>query len=83
MLAIPQVHRLFVLSLLIVLHNATGHPVLVNEDLITIMRGPEPESDPLFVEGVRCMVNTSDGKFIAVVETCNQVRKLINDANQK
>ena len=36
-----------------------------------------PRSEEHFAKGVRCLINTVDGKFIAVIQTCEQVHKLL------
>jgi uncharacterized protein YlzI (FlbEa/FlbD family) len=41
------------------------------------MRGREEGKN--FAKGVECMINTSDGKFIAVAETCNEVYQKIEE----
>jgi hypothetical protein len=62
--------------LLIILHSATGVEIDLNEKLITNMRNPEP-GHKNFSKDVKCMINMSDGKFVSVRETCEEVRKLI------
>ena len=62
--------------LLIVLHNAAGQPVLVNPDLITSLQGRSGDRPELFVQDARCLINMTDGKFLTVRETCDQVRSL-------
>ena len=61
---------------MIILHSATGVEMDVNPALITNMRNPEP-NNPAFTPNVKCLINMSDGKFVTVKETCEQVRKLM------
>jgi len=61
---------------MIILHSATGVEIDVNEKLITNMRNPEP-GHKNFSGNVKCMINMSDGKFVPVKETCEEVRRLI------
>jgi hypothetical protein len=68
---------------LILLHSAAGQPVLVNPDLITTMQGRSVDRPELFVMNVRCLVNTTDGKFMTVRETCDQVRALVDESRRK
>ena len=63
---------------LILLHNAARLPILVNPELITSMHGRAGEQNELFVGGVNCLVRLSDGRFVTVIETCDQVRTLIS-----
>ena len=67
---------MIVLVALIILHSATGVAIDVNPHEITNLRRPEPGS-PMFTPGVQCMVNLTDGKFVTVMETCDEVRRLI------
>ena len=67
---------MILLVTMIVLHSATGVEIDINEKLITNMRSPEPGHKNLS-ENVRCQINMSDGKFVTVRETCEEVRRLI------
>ena len=64
--------------LLIILHTVDGRVVEINPSQITNISGPKGR-DPLFIEGTRCMINLTDGKFVAVREACNQVHKMIEE----
>jgi len=65
-----------ILLVMIILHSGAGTPIDLNVDAITNMRNPEP-GNKLFTPDVRCQVNMVDGKYIAVRETCAEVRKLM------
>jgi len=62
---------------MIILHVGTGVAVEVNTDAITHLRNPEANNQS-FAKGLNCMVNLSDGKFVTVVETCQEVRRLMD-----
>jgi uncharacterized protein YlzI (FlbEa/FlbD family) len=67
-------------ELLIALHTVDGREIAVNPAHVTHMRQARPDSDAdnkAFASGVHCMVNLSDGKFVTVVEDCDEVRRLI------
>jgi hypothetical protein len=70
-----------VLFSIIALHGADGREVDVNPAEITSLR--EARSDDPgerhFVSGAHCLINLTDGKFVAVAETCAQTRVLISD----
>jgi hypothetical protein len=67
---------------LIVLHSGSGAEVDINPDGITSLRAESRKGeDRYFAEGTACMINTSDGKFVTVVETCEQVRKMIEEVD--
>ena len=66
---------------LIILHTLDGREVVINSKQITSLTGPRPgAAQGMFVEGSNCLINMTDGKFVAVVETCNQVRDLLEAA---
>jgi hypothetical protein len=59
---------------MIILHSASGVEIDVNTATITNMRSPEP-GHKHFTPDVKCLINMSDGKFITVKETCEEVRR--------
>jgi len=65
-----------IFAVILILHSATGVEIIVNDQLITNMRNPEP-GKKLFNDSVKCQINMSDGKFVTVKETCEEVKKLI------
>jgi hypothetical protein len=70
-----------VTSSLIVLHAVDGRPVTINPSHVTSLQQAKPgEANRSFVEGVHCMVNLTDGKFISTRETCETIRRLMDDA---
>jgi hypothetical protein len=62
---------------LIVLTGPGGQVIDVNPAEIVSIREPREESH--FGKDVHCLINTVDGKFITVVETCDIVRNKINN----
>lgn len=67
---------------LIVLHGPGGQIIDINPEQVVSVR--EPRSDEGHLQkGIHCLVNTSDGKFSAVVEDCDTVRVLIEDGKEK
>lgn len=69
------------IPVLITLHTVSGIPVEVNTELITHMRSPD-KTNKAFVEGVKCMINMADGKFVTVRETCDSIRRAIRGEGQ-
>lgn len=65
---------MIVLIVLIQLHGLGGQTIWINPETVTSVR--EPKSEDHFGHGVRCIVNTDDGKFAAVVEDCEEVKRL-------
>jgi hypothetical protein len=69
---------LFAAAVIITLHSGTGVPIEINPHEITSMRNPEPTApSPSFSKELHCMINMSDGKYVTVKETCDQVKKMI------
>jgi hypothetical protein len=69
------------MALLIVLHTLDGREIDVSPAQITSMREAKADDadGKAFHSGVRCMINTSDGKFISVIEDCATVRSKIEE----
>lgn len=68
---------LFASTVIITLHTPGNHPVHVFKDQITSLQQKRDGPNTLFVEGTECLVNLVDGKHVAVIETCLEVRRLI------
>ena len=73
---------MLVLATMLVLHNVSGVEIDVNPDEITHLRRPEAGS-PNFPKSANCMINMSDGKFVTVKETCDQIRTLLETRRDK
>jgi hypothetical protein len=73
---------LIVASGLIVLHAPDGHEIFINPVEITMLHQKLEAGHGRFPEKASCMVNTTDGKFIAIVEDCLTVLKSIDDARR-
>ena len=67
---------------LVVLHNGDGRTIIINPQAVTSMREARPDDDPdrMFAKRLACMISLSDGKFVAVIETCETARHMIDDA---
>ena len=66
------------LSLLVVLHRSDGGEVTVNAAQVTSLRTPGGALGTLAPTG-GCLVGMTDGKFVAVLEGCGEVRRLIGE----
>jgi len=65
---------------IIVVHSPGGGEIDINPNGIVSMRSEYRKGeDRMFTENTNCMINTSDGRFISVVESCAEVRKLIEE----
>ena len=63
---------------LIVLHSGSGDPIDVNVDEITSMRRAE-QGHAHVSKTVHCWINLTDGRFVTVQETCDEVKKAIRE----
>lgn len=71
------------LVLLIMLHGPDGRTILLNPATVASMRGGiDGRSNELVQDKVRCVISTTDGKLVNVVETCETVRDLIRGGVQ-
>jgi hypothetical protein len=58
---------------LIAAHLPGGLEVYINPDEVVAMRTP-PHTEGYVKEGVKCIVLTTDGKFLAIVEECRVIQ---------
>lgn len=63
----------------VVLHRADGGQVIVNPAHVTSIRNPEGRYRQLIPVG-RCVVDLTDRKFIVVLESCAEVKRLLESA---
>src|SRR5215203_4680429 len=62
----------------LLLHGPTGREITINSRNVTSLHAPVPgQHNKLLADGVGCLINTSDGKFVSVVETCEAVSRMI------
>jgi hypothetical protein len=70
------VHLAVVLALeLIQLTGPERQVIQVNPNVIVSLRAPRVNEH--FAPGAKCLVHTGDGKIIVVLETCEQVNRLL------
>ena len=63
------------------LHGPENQSYWVNMDQVTTLRQPIPaDMQSAFPKGTRCIVVTTNGKFVAVTEACEVVYQLIMSA---
>jgi len=70
---------------LVILHRADGGEVAVAPSHITSMhsRAPTSGQNKLVIGEARCIVWLADGKLLSVLESCDVVQKLMNEATQR
>ena len=70
------------LFVMIILHSGTGTVIDLNTETITNLRNPEP-NNPAFTSNVKCMINMTDGKFVTVMESCKEVRQIMENRKHR
>jgi hypothetical protein len=56
-----------------------GQRIEINAAQIVTTRTPRDADAAHFGPGVRCLIHTTDGKFVAVLETCDAVQTLLQE----
>src|SRR5215203_4747883 len=63
---------------LLLLHGPNGREIRVNSRSVTTLHASVPgQPNKVIAAGVGCLIYTSDGKFVSVVETCEAVSRMI------
>jgi hypothetical protein len=70
----------FVVAALVIFHTPDGHEVAVNPYHVTNIIAAKDEKNKLFVDGVKCLINLADGRFITVAESCDKVKTKLEAA---
>lgn len=74
----PLLTNILLAIALVELQAADGHRVMLNTGEVTYFR--EPRDGEHFVKGAKCLVFLSDGRFISVIETCDEVEQKFQQA---
>jgi hypothetical protein len=67
-----------IIYVLILLHGPGGQEITLNPREIVTLREPRGDEGHLS-DGVHCIINTEDGKFSTVLETCAMVREMTKE----
>lgn len=62
---------------LITLHMVDGRAVQINPREVTQLVHPRDEENRALIDSVNCVVRFTDGGFVSVAETCEEVEKLM------
>jgi len=65
-------------AVLLHLTSPDGLRIDVNPNEIVLLRPPRESDKRLIGPNVNCMIFTGDGKYVATVETCEEIGKKIN-----
>jgi hypothetical protein len=71
--------------LLIALHGPDGHDISINLDEITSVhcKIPGSKGSGAFAAGANAVINTTDGKFVSIRETCEELKAIILEAEKR
>ena len=71
--------------MLVLLHRLDGGTVLVNPAQIVSLHSPAPAGGRarLFTGAVRCAIGLTDGKWLSVLEACDRVQGLLEEAGRR
>jgi hypothetical protein len=67
---------------LLMMHLPGGRPIYINPGEVVILREPPHPKQGYVHEDTMCVVQTTDGKNTNVIETCEQIRKQIEEIKQ-
>jgi hypothetical protein len=74
-------HALLIALQLVIFHTVDGHEVAINPAQVTNMIAAKDDQDnKLFTNSVRCVINLTDGRFITVAESCDEVKRRLEAA---
>ena len=71
------------IALFIILHRVDGGEIIVNSAQITSLRSTPGSLKGQVTGPANCLVGLTDGKFAAVVESCAQVKHLLEESGRK
>lgn len=66
---------------LIAVHGLDGRTVMINPKQVTTLTARKTSPTKVLVENINCVVGFADGRFISVVEHCEDIRKLMEGSN--
>lgn len=74
----------WMVPILVLLHAPNGHEILLNPEAVASMHSAiEGKPNEMITDEVGCVINTWDGKFVSVVESCTQVQELTQKQGEK
>lgn len=68
-------------TVLMLLHAPGGYEVRINPRAVTALRArSDDQPNKHFTEAARCMISLSDGKYVTVIEACETVAQMMENA---
>ena len=62
---------------LVLLHSPDGYVVQINPEQVTSLVEERKTKDRLYHESAHCLVRLADGTNVAVTETCDRVKEIL------
>jgi hypothetical protein len=78
--AAPMTLAAYAVLHLLKLTGLDGQMIEVNPDQIVSLRVPREDQERHIHEKAQCLIHTTDGKFISVIETCERVQRLLEES---
>lgn len=69
--------------LFLLVHAPGGQAIAINVAEISNLREPRDDEGSLVTPGTECLIYMNNGKFIAVVESCQNVLRQIAELEKK
>jgi hypothetical protein len=70
----------FLVAIFLELHGPNGQTIDVNPDQITSLRMPQVSAGDHFPKGTHCILKMTNSSINAVVETCQAIRHMLQEA---
>lgn len=70
---------MFILAAMLLLHAPNGAEVFVNPQMVVNLHARTEEANRHVTDKAQCVIAMADGKFLSVTETCDAVRKMIEE----
>lgn len=74
--------QIAVLAQLAVFHSVDGYEVAINPALVTSVIAAKGTPNKLLTDSVRCIVNLADGKIVTIAESCDVVRRRLEETKK-
>lgn len=73
---------LITIAFLVILHRVDGGEVIVNRNQVTSLRSTPGSLKGQMPPPTNCLVGLTDGKFVAVTESCAEVKQLLEGSSR-
>jgi uncharacterized protein YlzI (FlbEa/FlbD family) len=68
---------------LVLLHTIDGRETLINPEQVASMTHRSADKpNKLLTDGVECVIELSNGKFVSVIEHCDEVQQKLEEAGK-